>query len=96
MYVNSTRPNNQNQTQVPVNPSVQISNNSPQGLVDNRMSQNANSTTNRFDKYLTTNKSYKYNLFSMIDQSWNNCLGSQKYGPFPGNECIASGPFVRQ
>jgi hypothetical protein len=54
------------------------------------------STSNRFDNYLTADKAYKYNLFSIIDQPWNSCIKGQKCGSLPGNECIASGAPVRQ
>ena len=45
---------------------------------------------NRYDLYGgNPAREYKYNMFSALDEPWNNCCNKKKCGSFPGNECIA-------
>ena len=49
-----------------------------------------NAVGDRFQKYLDSDSSFKYNLFSAVDQPWNSCVRGQECGSLPDNECIAN------
>ena len=94
VYVNSTRPTFEAQYQPPV--VYQPQNPNPLPINASSAQPGDPSLQNRFDTYPAPQNSYKYNLFSVADEPWNNCLKGQKCGGLPSNECIASEPPARQ
>ena len=60
-------------------------NNYPQKYVDKNNAGGLRESQNRFESYTHTDKAYKYNMFSAVDEPWNNFVRGNKCGSFPRN-----------